>query len=180
MNAQEQGTSQISVGYGVLSSNLIIDALTEIITYPASLGTITYDNESSTGSIFLTYKYAAQDRWMIGGTFVYESLKKDVIVAGVNSGEQKNNSYTIAFETDYRYISSSLFQMYSGAGIGYTFSDEEFTSSSNANNNISDNGGNVNFQITALGIRLGDDIAFFAEGGFGYKGIINAGISFQL
>ncbi|WP_196888882.1 outer membrane beta-barrel protein [Aureivirga sp. CE67] len=179
MNAQEKGTSQINVGYGILSSNWIIDSFSEIITYPASLGTITYDNENTSGTIFINYKYAVQDRWMIGAAFAYESIKKDVNFSGVRAGKQKNQSYTVVIETDYRYISSSLFQMYSGAGIGYTFTNQDFTANSTANTSTSDNGGNVNFQLTAVGLRLGSDFAFFAEAGFGYKGILNAGLSYQ-
>ncbi|MDZ7738042.1 MAG: hypothetical protein U5K32_03030 [Bacteroidales bacterium] len=33
------------------------------------------------------------------------------------------------------------------------------------------------FQVSPLGFRLGKQIGAFAEIGFGYKGILNAGIS---
>tara|TARA_R110002050_G_scaffold56512_3_gene127088 strand:- start:40298 stop:40468 length:171 start_codon:yes stop_codon:yes gene_type:complete len=55
--------------------------------------------------------------------------------------------------------------MYLGLGLTYFTADHYKT--------------NFNFQLSALGFRIGKTVAAFAELGFGYKGIIIVGASFQ-
>jgi hypothetical protein len=36
------------------------------------------------------------------------------------------------------------------------------------------------YQFTPLGVRTGQKVAFWAELGYGYKGLLNAGVSIRL
>ena len=67
--------------------------------------------------------------------------------------------------------------MYSGVSIGYTLESADFTTS---NASIEDkNDGYFNFQLNAIGLRVGKSLAGVAELGVGYKGFASVGLSFQ-
>lgn len=177
--AQEKGTSEISIGYGVGTNNQIVDAFGEIFTYPVTLGTIKYSDEKSSNGIHIGYKYAVIDKLMVGATVTYEKNSKTVNANDTKIGSETENIYTFAIEGNYRYVSKESFQMYSGLGLGYTNSAQKFDSTDTNVANRNDNTGNFNFQVTAVGFRFGKKIAFFTELGLGYKGILSAGLSYQ-
>ena len=83
--------------------------------------------------------------------------------------------FTVGVGTDYRYISRNIFQMYSGVSVAYTSENVKSSGSYNS----PDTNGFVNYQFNVLGFRVGKKFAGFAELGYGYKGIINAGVSYQ-
>lgn len=70
--------------------------------------------------------------------------------------------------------------MYSGFGLGYTFSNEKLSPNQSDVQSMSSKNSSFNFQVIGAGVRIGRKIAGFAELGFGYEGIINLGISYQL
>lgn len=179
INAQEKGTSEISIGYGLATNNQIIDALGEAFTYPVTLGTVKYTDEKSSNAIHIGYKYALIDKLMVGATVTYEKNSKTVNANDAKIGSETANIYTFAIEGNYRYVSKESFQMYSGLGLGYTNSAQKFDSIDTNASNRNESTGNFNFQVTALGFRFGKKIGFFTELGLGYKGILNAGISYQ-
>lgn len=153
--AQTQGTSQISIGYGRLSLYEFVNTIFE-------------DTESS-GVFNLGYKYAIKNRFMIGANISYEELKATTNFSNIFGSSDPTidefSNITIAIETDYRYISKPSFQMYSGIGLAYFTTGEYDT--------------NFSFQGTALGFRIGKKLAAYAELGFGYKGIAQIGASYQ-
>lgn len=72
-------------------------------------------------------------------------------------------------------------QLYSGLGIGYTFGSESLNPAVDSGKTTST--GTINsfaWQVNVIGIRVGKAIAGFAEFGYGYKGIVNIGLSIQL
>ncbi|AXT62568.1 hypothetical protein D1816_20120 [Aquimarina sp. AD10] len=161
ITAQTKGTSQVSVGCGYAS-------------YDANVQSFDFDNnddddENNAGAINVGYKYAVSDRWMLGGIIVYEKITNDINLQG-ETVRGTATVTTVGAEFDYRYISTQYFQMYSGFGVGYTFGNEKPTE---------DNINHFNCQLTGAGIRVGSTLAGFAELGFGYKGVINFGISLR-
>ena len=90
---------------------------------------------------------------------------EDFIFLEGEPGSADFTNITIAVESDYRYISKDSFQMYSGLGLAY-FTADQYTT-------------NFSFQISALGFRVGKNLAAYAELGFGYKGIVHFGASYQ-
>ena len=151
--AQTKGTSQITIGYGAYSHYEFAESF--------------FNDVESSGVLNVGFKYAVQDRFMLGGSLSYESMTgtDDFIIFEGEPGSADFTNITIAIESDYRYISKESFQMYSGLGLAY-FTADQYTT-------------NFSFQISALGFRVGKTVAAYAELGFGYKGIINFGASFQ-
>lgn len=177
--AQEKGTSEFSLGYGRGSSTLIFYDIGEIFVDVFSFGTVIYDNEKSTGAIHLGYKYSISKHFSLGAMFVYEQITTDVKYTDDVIAKTTNETYTIAIESDIRYVSKEHFQMYSGLGFGYTIGKQKYNSNSSSDPDYNDNVDLYNFQIIALGVRAGKSFGGFAELGFGYKGLLNLGISYQ-
>ncbi|MFK7001334.1 outer membrane beta-barrel protein [Flavobacterium oreochromis] len=179
INAQEKGTSEFKVSYGLFSTNNIINTVTDILITPASLGAVTVENKVSSGVFNLGYNYTIINKLNLGLDFAYEAFISDVISNNKFINKQKEDDFTFAIKSDYNYLSKNKIRLYSGVGIGYTFIR-------NRSNNLSseglsfDNSTRFNFQITGIGFRYGGKLGITAEAGLGYKGILNAGISYQL
>jgi outer membrane protein W len=174
---QEQGTSKIKLGYGLESSNSLLDITTSLTGSTLSLGTVRYDDLTGTGTLYVGYEYAVIDRLMIGATIAYETNKEDMFVGDSNIGTVSHNHISFGLDANYYYISSEMFQMYSGIGVAYTIQSDKYDGDQSG---IEDGKSSYfNFQLNAVGFRYGSAFGVFAELGFGYKGIINAGISYQ-
>lgn len=179
-NAQEKGASDLRIGYGIGTSNDMLNLLTDAITYPASLGTITYTNEVNSGAIFLEYNYAIKNKLTLGVDLVYEGFFKDVVSFDTVIGKQRDNTLTFGVKCDYNYLSKPTVRLYSGIALAFSLMMQQFTSNDPATTGVTNaNNGAFNFQVTGIGVRYGKQIAGFAELGFGYKGILSAGLSFQ-
>jgi hypothetical protein len=175
--SQDKGTSNIKAGIGVFSSSSLLDITSNLVFSSLSAGTVKYDNISGFGALYLTYEYAIANGLMLGATFVYESVTEDIFIGENPSGEVSHNHFTTGLEANYHYISGELFQMYSGVGVGYTTQSDKYDGSES---NVEDGSDSYfNFQINALGFRYGSNFGIFAEVGFGYKGLLNAGLSYQ-
>ena len=140
------------------------------------------DNYSGSGIICFTYRHITKNEIMFWGMTVgYNQTKGDIYNVGQLEGELKRSFITVAIEGQYRYQNMKKIQLYSGLGIGYTFGSEILNPPADSGNESSS--GSINqfaWQINAIGMRIGNSIAGFIEFGYGYKGIVNAGISVQL
>lgn len=65
--------------------------------------------------------------------------------------------------------------MYSGAGLGYSVINESYKGTTESGSTS----GLLNFQLNLAGIRVGKTVALKMEFGFGYKGVINGGLSIR-
>ena len=182
---QTANTSEISASLGVETledfRTALSDLTTTLLTSTAPGGKITFENGSRISAYNVHYAIAVKDHWMVGATLAYQTLSRDWLVNDKVAGQDSSTAYTIAVETDYRYISKPVFQMYSGAGLGLVSVKTDFILGPNLMLK-GENGQSsqyFTFQITALGFRVGKQLAGFAELGFGYKGIASAGLSYQ-
>lgn len=178
-NAQEKGTHEIYAGVGLLTTNNILSLGSNMIVDGFSTSAhLSYNNVRYIPAFGLGYKLAVADRWTVGLAGYFESDQSDVYYDDVRDGTMRHFYFTVGLGTDYHYISRKWFQMYSGLEIAYTFGGVNYDGVNDeiANSKYS----YLNFQLEALGFRFGKSLAFFTEIGFGYKGILHAGLSFQL
>ncbi|MBN2614133.1 MAG: hypothetical protein JXR71_00435 [Bacteroidales bacterium] len=171
--AQGSRNSEFSASYGVVSTDDLANIFGEIIT---SIAGYESKNATYTGIINAGYRNLINDRWLIGLTVSYEKSTADAYVQGSKIGTQKNTYYTVAAEANYQYVSGGFFQMYSGFGIGFTQASASLMRTDN-NPDTNDKHNHINFQFTLAGFRVGKTIGLFGELGFGYKGIVNGGVS---
>jgi hypothetical protein len=140
------------------------------------------DNYSGSGIISLTYRKVSKSEWFFWGASVgYNSTKGDIYNVGSLEGELKRSFITVGVEGQYRYQNFKKIQLYSGVGLGFSLGNETLTPPPDSGNSSSS--GSINrlaYQINVIGIRLGKDVGGFIELGYGYKGIVNAGLSVQI
>jgi len=156
-----------------------------------------------TGAAFITYRHYFTRIMALGVTIGADNQKGDLSYGpdngpfsgyGGNSGYYKREVYTGAVEALINYRAGYKAKMYGYLGLGYTSSKETFNFFSNipdqsyfygtpsslfARQNTTVDFSHVNFQLTALGVRTGGAFSVFAEFGFGYKGLVNAGFSYD-
>jgi hypothetical protein len=161
-------TSSISIGYGFVTSTDVIEGFEEILILPAGA---TFQDESGTGSFIINFKAGGNKKFKIGGEAVFQSLSKDVYSSNQKIGAQKTSYLTFAPRFDY-YWTTGILKLYSGAGLGLTLANQKY-------NGNSDSQVFVNFQLNLLGLETGGKVCFYAEGGFGYDGVLNGGIRFR-
>lgn len=168
----------ISLSYGVLSNDQVFDIFENIVLIVITLGNFYKDDMKFSGVPFLTYHHSSNSRFGFGGAVGYYSasgsLKRDANGAAIGVFEENN---TIgAVELDYHWVMRPGFQLYSGAGFGVrirrgTYTDEDETDTISKTM--------PTFHVNALGLRFGKMIGFFAELGYGYKGVLSAGLNAQ-
>lgn len=172
ISAQES-KHEVSAGVGFFTTSEIIGVFSNVLATGLSGGLYSAD-ESYTGAYHVSYKYRFTERFAFGGTALYEHA--DAIAKSNNEefGKYKNNYYTLAAEADYRYINNGYLKLYGLVGAGATLYSQKFvpnTGDSETNSKV-----HFNFQITPIGIKIGKTVGAFAEAGFGYKGILSAGL----
>lgn len=173
---------EVSLGYGFGTMNQATapytDPFTELVS--AIVGVDTYSEDVSySGALHVGYKtfVTKKEKLAVGGTFAYESAHGTYSYGSSKSGDVKRNFYTIAAEADYRWIKKEKFHLYSGLGLGYSFKKESVTPIGQSEQKT--NGGHFDLQIIGIGARYGSNVGGFMELGFGYKGIICAGLFFR-
>jgi len=183
MNAQKRGVTEFALGWGRGTTNEVGNAISELGLQIFSLGNVQRTDFQHTGASRVSLKVAPYDRLTIGASVTYEQINSNVMSQDVVVGDQKLYFLTGAFELDYRYITTESFQMYFSLGGGGTLLYDVFNDNDTSPETFS--GYNEiydpypNFHANLLGFRFGTNLGIFAEFGFGYKGIVNVGLSFQ-
>ncbi len=175
--SQEKGTKQINLSVGTLSSNDFVRALGFVATSPiVSINKkygYTEENDYKTPIVNLTFKYAIIDNLFLDADYSFQKTRKKSLKDDVIMGYSSDDYHSFGFGAEYHFLNKKIVQLYSGLSLGCTFQ-----------NNYSDfykseNDLDFNFHLNAIGVRVGKKIAGTAELGFGYKGLINLGVSYQ-
>ncbi len=174
--AQEK-KHEIVLGYGVATHYAIVEEIAGIFGVFITLGEFTTQLESGTGAIVLGYRYSLKDKISVGLDGSYTKLKGFLKVEGNAVGDINKHFYTIAPYVSYNYVKKGNLSMYSGIGLGYAFVKNVYTTDDGSEIK---NTGEFAFHINAFGVRYGNKICAFAEAGYGYKGIMNFGVSINL
>jgi opacity protein-like surface antigen len=165
----------LEVGIGLWNTNEIINTFSDMIvsSLPSS---IKMKDDNSYGSIHLGYKYNLTDRFALGGLAAFDYARSKGLFVENEVGIFHKRHYTLAVETEYAYICSEKFTMYGLAGIGGTLYTLNYVDHKNNSQNDSNTNPYMTFQVTPIGLRFGKNIGGFLEFGFGYRGIVNAGM----
>ncbi len=164
---------EIRGGAGLWSTNELIGNYSDLMSTSLSGGTYSTSNEKTPGNFSLTYRYGLNPRLSVGGSVAYSLLKSDVNFNGKKTGTSSNNYFTVAPEVEYKYIHTKNFRLYGFAGAGLTLNNQEIKENGKTS---SDNSPFFNYQVSPLCAQLGNKFGVYVETGFGYNGIINAGL----
>ncbi len=166
---------KVNLGIGLLSSNQFLSTFSDVIIPIMTQEEIISRNSVSYGTFHLGYHYNFSERISIGGVGVYDYEKADAYFQDIKAGNFYNNFYSLAAEADFKYINKEKFRFYSLIGIGgtlYSQAYEDSLSKERETRTLLF----FNFQVTPVGLEFGNSLGGFLELGFGYKGIVSAGV----
>lgn len=156
--------NEIEIAYGIGTAPEIPDATGNF--FDADNNHNRVDNITGIGGFSIAYNRFVSKRFCIGITGVYT---KTTVTYRVPVAKFDWAIFTVLLNAKYNYVYDPLFHLYSGVSAGSSF------------NNIigSVKGGNHAFayQARLIGARFGAKFGAFAELGFGYEGILKAGVS---
>ena len=165
----------IAASYGSISGDQV------------SIGVRT-DNRTITsvsGATFLSVRYflyAYLSLGFTGGVMSEKGQYADSYNRSVIKSTFTQQATTIAPEIYYVYLYRKYFEAYTLLGAGASFITT--TTTTNATpyapaSTVTEAKDGLKMQYTPIGIRVGGHLSGFVELGFGYKGIVNTGISFR-
>ncbi len=192
------GDNEIYISQGIVSTNELAGfgegAISTYMSFPNSI----------TGAVFLTYRKHLTKTFSLGVTAGLDNQQGDLSYGDEHhgsfggysgtSGSYNRRDYTFAAEVQCAYMKMKGFAMYGCLGAGYTISRTKYTffngiydpqyfygdkNSLVPSNPYTADFSHFNADIMPLGLRFGNDLAFFLEFGFGYKGLIRGGLSLR-
>jgi hypothetical protein len=189
----------ISLGYGTLTPDYLCDGY-----HPGRPTEYDYSNKGTSWDVNLSYKFRIFKRAYIGFTATVEQQYGDWLdnqIIGGNvfdlqttvKGAFVRTCYTTAVEFTWCYYVHRMIRIYTVAGFGITYQNETDQYDPDFYNKGYNNGVNyygpmrrdynrshMNMAYYPIGIQVGRRLSYFFEAGFGYKGVLNTGLSFRL
>ena len=171
-----KGQLELAASYGLVTGDQFSD---QISNNPNKK--LTYNS----GNAFFTLRYhffSCLAFGIAGGVTSAAGQYTDAYHPSVVTSTYRQQVTTIAFEAYYVYTFRKYFEVYTFLGAGPEFATTTTTAEPvpNAIGITTTDGRNViKIQYTPIGVRVGGRLAGFAELGIGYKGLVNAGISYK-
>ncbi|RYD98968.1 MAG: hypothetical protein EOP54_05830 [Sphingobacteriales bacterium] len=165
---------EITVGYGFLGTSEMIGIFSDVLANAITGGNYSKTDNKWSGNLIASYKFTPTNRLGLGVTYVHTRNIADIAVYDVPSGTATTNYHTLAAEVQYNYINKTFFRLYAVAGAGITSYTEKYKP--NSGSTEKNTAAHFNFQISPVGVKFGNRIGGMAEVGFGYKGLLNAGL----
>lgn len=157
---------EISVSYGTIPTTDWIDFYSDVLV-TGLLGEAT--DFSSWGTINATYNFRLTKIIALGGTFTYSHNKN-----GASTEERfraENTYFTFLPNAKFNWVNKKYFTLYSRAGLGISFRHAKYNSDGSTDNSTL-----CAFQVSPIGIEVGNAVAGFVEVGIGTSGILQGGI----
>lgn len=165
--------NEIDGGVGILSTSAIVDSFSKILSTAITGGVYTDDGSFSVAT-YLGYKYRPKERATIGLTYAYSYGRSDGFIDGQKVGHFNDNYHAFAAELEYSWFLRNKLALYSTIGAGISLWHQKYIP--DEGETTSDSHVNFDFQLSPIGIKYGYYYGVFAEAGFGYKGIVSAGV----
>lgn len=184
MSQSKKGDYELGAGYGALTIPQIEDFTSSTLLYSVMLGTYDPNTTSYSGSLNVKGRYFIKDRIGVGAAVAYEQIKQEPLSRwGGNPqklGEMKISYYSIMPSATFIYSNRRVVQLYSEVSLGAGIKTEKFWAEKNSTgHDESHTTAYFAYQLTPFGIRVGRKFAGFAEVGIGYRGCLNAGVSYR-
>ena len=142
------------------------------------------DKRHTTGPLMLEGFYNI-NRFKVGASLLYERNAVERYYGdffggnpGAGQGTYKlrtTHNYTVLFGGYYSFIQKKRSSFYTGAAIG-----PAFTNTTDYIENTTKNSTQLGYQLTAFGYEYHNKIGLFIEAGYGYKGVLCAGLQFNI
>lgn len=182
---------EISASYGFAPATGIIKDMYEIETDDLKFNS--FDDAEKWGAITANVNLRLTEKFALGLSYTFSQLSqdagyqiKDVTIATFSNQELSYNSLMLNIKK--AWMSTRFVTVYSRISGGVTFikikgdvdtfikikGDDDFLSSYEESKKY------VAFQVSPIGVEVGNNLAVFLEGGFGTMGILQGGVRLRL
>lgn len=182
--SNKKGSLEVRAGYGVLTAPNLAEGIATGLSEDLASSGYTSVDISGSGAFIGSLIFVPDNRISFGLDVIYDISKVAFIYdpAG-NPTYLKENTETsylsLLGRLDFKYINKPKFKLYGSLAAGIAFRNAENLTASSAALNTEKSQMGGSFQISPLGISAGNKVAFWAEAGFGFRGILSGGISFK-
>ncbi len=130
--------------------------------------------EASTATPGLIFKYGrfVSENVRMSLAFCYQRFNVEHFLVDVPWFTTSVSYYGFMLRGDYTYFRREWVQLYSGIGMGPAFVVSEGREEEETDTEYW-----FAFHLNAIGVRVGKQVAGFVELGFGYEGVISAGVT---
>jgi hypothetical protein len=165
--------NELYAGIGFLNSNQVLSMTSDIVGTILTLGLLVQPHSYNILTPSVGYRYWFNKRIGIGAHFAFDKNSVKVLPAQATDWEiHQRFFYTFAADFNWNYMYKSTCQLYGNIGMGATVVSFSGNSADQLQRLPY-----FNMHLSPFGVRVGKTIAGFAEIGWGYKGIINIGVS---
>jgi len=137
-----------------------------------------YEDAGRPHQFHLNYYYFKRDSIIYGIYYGYENYPEKIYRNSQHIGLFEEKNHTLAFEYGKRYLNFNWLQVSIGAGIGITYIDEVLTEKEPTDLKTKSKL-LFAYHINAVSLRMGYKVYLDLSLGFGYKGLLNLGLSYQ-
>jgi hypothetical protein len=163
---------------GFVTAQDAFSLISTLVISETTLGTITPTSNDYIPAIYLEYSRFLNDRVRLDVNANYSNSKQKYVFTsdGSDAGTFTTDFYTLMIGAHYDWMKNArLIQLHSGLYLGGSL----LAGSSNITGTTTSDDFAFAWQLDALGIRIGHQVAFELDLGLGYKGLVSAGVSAQ-
>ena len=171
---------EVSASYGFAPATGIIKDMYEIETDDLKFNS--FDDAEKWGAITANVNLRLTEKFALGLSYTFSQLSqdagyqiKDVTIATFSNQELSYNSLMLNIKK--AWMSTRFVTVYSRISGGVTFikikGDDDFLSYEESKKYGA-------FQVSPIGVEVGNNLAVFLEGGFGTMGILQGGVRLRL
>lgn len=177
LSAQVESPNSIGLSVGIITAPDFIEYAQPTFKGP-TFGLITESSKTSIPAFMFEYNRALGEHLDLGFSIVYQQYTTKYSVLGITSlsaGQTQTHFLSIMPQFRFHYIPiDSWLGLYSGAAVGVNYQVIDARDIED----IIESEGIIGFswQVTAIGLEVGNKFGAHAELGFGFKGIISAGL----
>lgn len=177
VKAQSDSKQEIAVSYGAFSNSDWLNIIEDVV---GAIFGETYDDGSYVGPIGLEYFYHLKPWVGVGAIATYGHVIQDSRKGDDKVGHKTNRYITVLPAFKFDWLRRDKIGLYSKLGAGVTWRNEirEFDGD-RAEYNTDKTDYHFNWQVSLLGIEVGNKLRGFAEGGFGEQGLFMAGLRYR-
>ncbi len=179
--AKSNPTHHLAFQAGVATLPQILNGLGEVLYYAFSAGSNRYTNKTRTGGLYAQYHYSPNRQIRFGLSVGLDNQQGDIeressTTLYTKYGAYYNKTKTIGLECLFVYNKNERTKLYGKIGLSMHEFSQTVTYTNPAARDVSVKYNYFSGQLTPFGIEIGKQVSGFAEFGFGYNGILSAGI----
>lgn len=171
VHGQKAG-NEISIGVGGATFPDIAETAEDVGSIIGTIGLLRHTSKRTTPAVFASYGRFVDEHLKLGVSAGYQKFKNEYFIADAPWFSTEVSYFNFMFRGDYVYFDREWVDLYSGAGLGMAVVTEEKVEQKDTDTEYW-----FSFHVNALGARFGKRVAGFAELGFGFNGIVSAGLT---